>query len=87
MQIPTASKKGPIFKEVTVGCGVAFTPDGTRYTVEARVVEINEEKQTLLVERVNDFKVWIEAGRVHDVLSTGVYQMNQAQANTDVNNP
>lgn len=82
MQISTHSKHGPVEKTVNVGDGVAFVPDGSRYTITAEVLEIDEERRSLRVKGIG-FEGWMSADRAHDVLPMQAFQRDESQRLTD----
>ena len=66
-----------IEKEVTTDCAVSFLPDGSRYMVDAEVIEIDEHLKSLRVRGLG-FEGWISIETVCNVMPKGVHHLNEA---------
>jgi hypothetical protein len=77
MLIDTAKGDGVVQKEVQVGGGVIIEVPGTRWRVNAEVVAVAPDGQSLSVKGA-DFEGWIPKEQVKDVLSPGAFPIDNA---------
>lgn len=78
MIIETPTKSGStIEKPVTVGGGVTLCVPGTRFSVTAEVLEINEEAELIRV-KGEGFNGWVPKEQIQDSMSPSVYALDNA---------
>ena len=77
MFVDTTKGGETVQKEVQVGGGVVIEVPGTRWRVNAEVIAIAPDQQSLSVKGA-DFEGWIPRAQVKDVLSPGVFAIDNA---------
>lgn len=78
MRVQTKGKKGKVLdKEVVVGCGVVVRVPGMRYTLEAEVLEIDEEAQAIRIKAEGKEGI-AEISDILDVVDKSAHALNHA---------
>ena len=64
-------------QEIRAGCGVTIQVPGTRWAVNAEVLELDEAAQTVKVKGA-DFEGWIQKQQITNVIPPSEYVLDNA---------